>query len=390
MTRKADKFDNWIRGAFVDLNTELEELYFSTDNPMNVDGVGDEIKQQIFEQGNAHIIELLDEGNTDEGFDGAFNLLGNLGLYFGALRRHEMTNPETEQTSPFVAASALGLQIAASLGVAPRFASSHLESHNKAIKGKPKSFTWLPDEQLFNEYNTRGILCFKRAADALTRVLPLGVSHPVTGMLLEDAKDALAKVITYNKALFNQLDIDRFFFCVRPYYKSYRVGKSIYRGANAGDISGINQIDMLLGLCRANDAYYSQILVEKMLYMLPEDQASMRDCMRRVSLLDEFLALADDCHNQPWFQENLTLFLQVCDMHGATAQQHHNLLVKKFVERPAKGLDSKFLKQLTASGPPLPKLMQSLTTLRDLRMAAKSTQTETRYNDIKRLRGLLG
>ena len=390
MMVNSKKFDTWIRTSFVELNTELEELYFSTEQSLNIEGVGEHLKQRIFEEGNTHIVKLLEEGNTDEGFDEAFNLLGNLGLYFAALRRHELTNPDREEKSPYAAASALGLQIAASIGVAPRFASSHLESHNLAIKGMPKRFTALEDEHLFNEYNTRGILCFKRAADALNRILPLGVSHPVTAMLLEDTKHALQQVLVYNKHLFENLDIARFFRCVRPYYKSYRVGTNVYRGANAGDVSGINEIDMLLGLCRANDPYYAELLVEKMLFMVPEDQASLRDCMRRTSLLDEFLALADECGKETWFQKNVSLFLDVCKLHGATAQQHHNLLVKKFIERPAQNLESKHMKQLTASGPPLPQLLKSLITMRDLRMAADSADTNTRYQDIKRLEALAG
>ena len=58
-------------------------------------------------------------------------------------------------------------------------------------------------------------------------------------------------VTASNNALYTQLDTERFFNCVRPYYKPYRVGKEVYRGANAGDFAGINVIDMLLGLCSA-------------------------------------------------------------------------------------------------------------------------------------------
>ena len=43
----------------------------------------------------------------------------------------------------------------------------------------------------------------------------------------------------------------------------------------------INVIDLLLGVCRADDAYYSQLLVDKFLFMTPEDQLVLRDCMRR-------------------------------------------------------------------------------------------------------------
>ena len=89
------------------------------------------------------------------------------------------------------------------------------------------------------------------------RIAPLGVSHPVAETLFDDATSALEDVATFNEILFTRLDVDRFFFSVRPYYKPYRVGRSEYSGANAGDFSGINEIDLLLGLCRGNDPYYS-------------------------------------------------------------------------------------------------------------------------------------
>ena len=59
--------------------------------------------------------------------------------------------------------------------------------------------------------------------------------------------------------------------CTRPYYKPHRVGKEVYRGANAGDFAEINQIDLLLRLCRGNDPYYGQIMQEKIRFMLPDD-----------------------------------------------------------------------------------------------------------------------
>ena len=83
------------------------------------------------------------EGNTDEGFDRAFDLLGNLGLYMASLRRHELTNPAREQRSPHEEATALGLHIGASVGMVPRFATGHLATHNAARDGRQKSFTSL-------------------------------------------------------------------------------------------------------------------------------------------------------------------------------------------------------------------------------------------------------
>ncbi len=388
MSKNTELFDAWIRSSFVEMNSALEEVYFARENRADVEGVGDDIKKQILDEGRGYIIKLVAEGNTDEGFGAAFDLLGNLGLYMAALRRHEMTNPAREQKSPHQEASALGMHIATSLGVTPRFATSHLSTHNSAVGGVQKSFTSLRDEFLFLDYNTCGILAFKRAADALIRILPLGVSHPVTAVLLNDAADALRAVKKFNEKLFGELDTERFFFCVRPYYKPYRVGRHEYRGANAGDFSGINEIDMLLGLCRANDPYYSQLLVDKMLFMMPADQASLRDCMSKRPLLDQYLDCVSSA-GEAWFQTNAAAFLEVCALHGEIAAQHHDQLVEKFIAGPAGAISGTHLDQVTASGPPLPVLLNALEVLRDLRVAANRSDITTSHAQIEQLRDLV-
>ncbi|MEM8772916.1 MAG: monodechloroaminopyrrolnitrin synthase PrnB family protein [Pseudomonadota bacterium] len=389
MSKNAEIFDDWIRNEFVALNTALEELYFTQDDRGAVQGAGDDIKDEILRHGCRLIIPLVEEGNTDEGADKAFDLLGNLGLYMASLRRHELTNPAREEKSPHTEASALGMHIAASLGMAPRFASSHLATRGRAVNGVPKRFTSLRDERIFVDLNTLGILSVMRAADAVKRILPLGVSHPVTKTLLENAAQALRDVKKHNQALMDDLDIDRFFFCVRPYYKPYRVGRHEYRGANAGDFSGINELDLLLGVCRANNPYYSQLLVDKMLFMPPEDQAALRDAMRKRSLLDEFLVAAQKYAAQPWFKENGLAFLNVCRLFGEIAAQHHNSLVKKFIEGPSNTFDEKQLAQITASGPPLPVLLRSLEVLRDLRLAAPRDDIPSRHADMAKLASLV-
>ncbi len=389
MSKNAEKFDAWIRADFVAMNSELEAKYFAQDDKSAVEGVGDDIKSKLLEEGRALIAPLVEEGNTDEGFDRAFDLLGNLGLYMASLRRHELTNPAREEKSPHREASALGMHIAASLGVVPRFATGHLAMLNRAIDGQPKTFTSLDDEALFITYNTIGIFGYKRAAEAVRRVLPLGVSHPVTISLLADAADALRSVMRSNETLFARLDVDRFFYCVRPYYKPYRVGRHEYRGANAGDFSEINELDLLLGLCQANDPYYSQLLVDKMLFMTPDDQANLRNAMRRVSLLDEFLGCASDYSGRSWFRENLAAFLSVCDLFGEIAAQHHDNLVARFITAPSTALGADRLEQVTASGPPLPVLLSALEILRDLRLAADRPDVNSRYKDIARLRSLI-
>jgi hypothetical protein len=385
MTARVSAFDRWIRSSFVDMNTELEEIYFAQGNRAAVQDAGEPIKQRLLSEGREHVVGLLAEGNTDEGFDQNFALLGDVGLYMGACRRHEITEPSRERTSPLVEASALALQLGASLGVAPRFATSHLATHNHAVQGRYKTFTWLESERLFLEFNTRGVLAYKRAADALLRILPLGVSHPVSYDLLASAKDALEDVVRFNDALYRELDTDRFFYCVRPYYKPYRVGLHEWRGANAGDFAGINEIDLLLGLCSANDLSYSQLLVDKLLYMMPEDQLRLRDVMRRPSLLDGFVQLMSGSELQPWFYRNAQMFLEVCEAHGRTAAQHHDQLVSKYIVAPAEALDEKYLKNITASGPPLEVLLRSLARLRDLRMAAERDDIPSRYRDLRRL-----
>lgn len=206
MSQDVAAFDHWIRQEFVEINSALERLYMQQSDPANVVGIGDELKARLEAEGRTLIKALLDEGNTDEGFDAAFDLLGNVGLYMAACRRHEITEPSRETSSPLLEASALAMHIGASIGVTPRFATAHLTTHNRAVNGLYKRFTDLDDEKLFVDYNTKGILAYKRAADALLKIQPLGISHPMTAELLEVALVALQQVIASNQTLFERLD----------------------------------------------------------------------------------------------------------------------------------------------------------------------------------------
>lgn len=386
MSNNAEAFEHWIRTSFVQMNTALEELYFAQSDRSSVTGLGDAIKEALRAEGHAYVTALRAEGNTGEGFDSAFGVLGNVGMYLGALRRHELTNPAREERSPFPEASSLAVHCGASLGMAPRFATAHLTIHNRARAGLRKSFTSLADEFLFIDENTRGILSLQRAADALTSIVHIGVSSPVADVMFAAAQQALREALQANSRLVARLDVERFFYCVRPYYKPYRVGRQEYRGANAGDFSGINEIDLLLGLCRANDPYYGQLLVDKMLFMLPADQARLKECMARRSLLDELLELLPDYAGTDWFRRNARAFLEVCELFGRMAAQHHDELVKRFIEQPAARLGEEQSQGLTASGPPLPVLLRSLEVLRDLRLAAERGDIATRHEDFGRLR----
>ena len=137
------------------MNTELEGVYWDQDNRADVAAGGAEIKQQLLEEGRSHMTVLLDEGNTDEGFDNNFDLLGNVGLYMAACRRHELTEPSRERTSPLREASALALQLGSSLGVNPpvrfgdpdwNFDIDQAVEQEQLARGSERDFTELCDQ----------------------------------------------------------------------------------------------------------------------------------------------------------------------------------------------------------------------------------------------------
>ena len=88
---------------------------------------------------------------------------------------------------------------------------------------------------------------------------------------------------------------------------------------------------------------------------------------------------------QPWYQRNAHMYLEVCKAHGEAALQHHNQLVKRFIETPSQSLPAARLTHITASGPPLGVLLNSLEKLRDLRMAAERDDIPSRYREIQAL-----
>jgi hypothetical protein len=389
MSKHSEAFDRWVRSSFMEINTELENLYFAQEDRADVTHAGDDLKTQLRDEGNDHVVKLLAEGDTGDGFATAFGVLGNVGLYLAALRRHELTNPAREVRSPFPQASSLAMHVGTALGMAPRFSTAHLAHFNFAFAGVRKSFTSLPDETLFIDENTRGIMLLQLAADALVKVVPLGISSPLVDVPFAAARNALEAVIECNQRLFARLDVDRFFYSVRPYYKPYMVGRKEYRGANAGDFSGINELDLLLGLCRANDPHYAQLLVEKMPFMPPQDQARLRECMRHQSFLDGLLELSREHAHREWFQRNVRAYLGLCALYGRIAAQHHDQLVKRFVELPANALPDAHLVSVTASGPPLTALLRSLEILRDMRLAVDRPDIASRHADLSRLWALL-
>ena len=381
-------FDAWLRTRFVELNTELEEKYFSESDRTAVRGIGDATKTELLSEGRALISAVCLARPMARSAADRYELLGNVGFFMAACRRHELTESNRE-SCPLEEAATLALSLGSSLGVAPRCTTVHLQFQNRAIDGAYKCFTSLEAERVFTDFNTRAQLAYMRAADALLRIRPLNICHPVAYDLLVVAEQALCDVRQYNDRLYDELDVDRFFYCVRPYFRPYRVGAHEYRGANAGDFAGINEIDLLLGLCRMDDPTYARLITEKMPYLSPADQQRLQRCTGYPSFLDALLSDADRYADRAWFVRNAAQFLRVCEAYGETAAQHHERLVARFIEKPTESLPAERLEGITASGPPLPALLRTLEGLAARRQAVDRDDIPSRHDDLDRLRTLV-
>ena len=381
------RLDHWIRNRFPILNTVLEKNY-EADRKSGQRQNQSTRGRHLLEEGSVLIDDILGrEQNLGSSFDDLFGLLGNVGLFMAACTRHGL-NPPVNGASPLVGASRLAIRLGKQLDVAPRFLAAHLSLLNPAQNGRYKLFTNLESEKMFIDYNTRGMLAYQSAARALKSVLGTGVSGRWAVDLLAETAQALETALASARWLFANLEVESFFYHVRPYYRPHSVGQRIYRGANAGDFAAINEVDLILGLCSANDPFYQAVLREKRHYLLPTDRASLDRTSSRVSLLDQFLeeAHASGSLAQNWWRPTVEGFLEVCRLHGAVAAVHHNALVDRFISRPARNLAEDQLQEITASGPTLAELVPHLEKLRDLRLAANRADIQSRHGDLEFLK----
>lgn len=357
--------DAWLRTDFIRINTALEETYFKERIDVicgraDVDALKDELLR-----GGAPLMHAIAGIELPADPRASYRLLGLVGHYLAACRRHEAAL--SDDAGGRDAAWKISQRIATALGVVPRFVFAHQSLFNEAVAGKFRTFTSLPDEELFIRLNALGVVAYYRAANALRAVADVGVSSAVASYLLDDAETALLDVLKFNQELSRDLDVERFFLNIRQYFKTYRVGDRDYRGANAGDFSAINEIDVTLGLCRMDDPFYRAIVNEKIGHVPPDDSEVLRTLDRRPSLLDLFLReLASSGSTSEW-RANAALFLRVVKAHGAAYAHHHHRLVKAYVEAPSKAMASAHSAGITSSGPPLDELMGMLQRLVDLR-----------------------
>lgn len=399
MDSAVDRFDRWIRNEFVDLNTRLEEGYFEAGSDL-VPGRPDleEARRTLTADGTRLIARIAAAGRVPADAHERYRLLGAVGFHLAACRRHGTDGAGPGSGSgggtggPLTAAWSLANLLGASLGVAPRYVFAHQSLHNLSVRGALHTFTRLDDEHLFVTVNGLAALAYRRAAEALRVIPAMGVSNPMAGYLLENARSALDDVLGFNRRLAETLDADRFRLNIRPYFQPHRVGGTEYRGANAGDFAAINEIDLLLGLCRADDPFYQGVLAEKRPYVPPEDQAALSAAVTARPLLDAFVREASEGPVGPWLRRNAELFLDVCRAHGAAYAFHHHRLVRPFLEepaRPARHLPGERRGTVTAGGSPLDAVIAVLGRLSDLRAARTRPGTTGARAHLDRLRELL-
>ncbi|MEV4756698.1 monodechloroaminopyrrolnitrin synthase PrnB family protein [Micromonospora sp. NPDC049559] len=368
-----ERFHRWLRHEFVGLNTELEKVYLSAGGQPEsgrpeLDGL-----RHALARGGADLVGRIRADAVRADARQRYLLLGAIGFHLAACHRHGVDVPAAERTE------ALADRLGASLGVAPRYVFAHQSRYGY------RTFTSLPDEHAFVAGNGLGVLAYDRAARALRAVPAVGISSPLAGYLLRDAAAALADVLRFHQELARTLDADVFYHHIRPYYLPYRVGGVEYRGVNAGDFAAISEIDLLLGLCAADDPFYRRVLDEKYRYVPPEDQSALRSVVTEESLLELFLREAAAGAVTPGLRANAGAFLAVCRAHGAAYAYHHHRLVRPFLAEPARGAPA-----VTASGPPLDVVVRLLGRLADLRAARdRPGAPPTARAAIDRLRALL-
>jgi hypothetical protein len=331
-------FRRWLDTDFTEANTELEEAYLAARAEIVYEVTDLDQRKRAVRDAGAALVARLEP-------DSSYELLGAVGIYLAACGRHEVDVPEHVQ--------AVAGRIGLTLGVAPRMVFAHLSTHNSA----GHTFTRLPDEHTFTTYNGLGVLAYQRAASALRRTAGIPIDGPLAAHLLDDARAALDDVLRFSRTLAAELDRDRFFYNVRPYFKTHVVCGTEYRGANAGDYSAVNEIDLALGLCDPTDPFYQRILAEKYPYVPPEDQPRLR------SIPADLLSKIEVS------SPNVERFLAVCRAHGAAYAFHHHRLVTPFLAEPAASMPPDRLARLTASGPPLDVVLATLSRLVDLRAA---------------------
>lgn len=358
-----DALDRWLRTRFLELNTALEAAYDAAGTEFLDDPSLDPVKRALLVEGSAvaGAIDDLPPDDLPPDPGARYELLGMVGYVMGACRRHEV-----EDAGCLAPVWRVAERLGASLDVAPRFVFAHQALWNTAVDGRFRTFTTLTEEEAFVRHNGIAVLAYERAAAALRPVAAMGVTNPIAGPQLDAARRALDDVLAADQAITRDVSVDRFFRNIRPYFKTHRVGGGEFRGANAGDFSAINELDVLLGAADPADLFYARVVAEKLPYVPPTEAHRLRALDAGASLLARFEAEAGAAPSAAW-RENARRFLTVCRAHAAAATYHHTALVRPFLERPAAAMPQDRVAAVSASGPPLAEVVAALDRLRTLR-----------------------
>lgn len=389
-TDPSEAFERWLRGPFVETNTALDEAYFAEGRELVRAPDLDDRVRTLAHRGAELIAAIADRDRVEADPMARYQLLGAVGFYLAACRRHDADAVVDDPHAVLAPAWALARRLGSSLGVAPRYVFAHQSTHNPAVDGVYRRFTSLPDEERFVSLNALAVLAYRRAAGALSGVVPMGVSNPLSGYLLDQARIALDDVLRFEQDLSRTVDPRRFFLDVRPYFMSHRVGGTVYRGVNAGDFSAVNEVDLLLGLCRASDPFYQGFLTEKHPYVPPEDQIRLERAVQARPLLDRLLDEAGEGPVAYELRANAAAYLEVCRAHAAAASFHHHRLVLPFLAEPARSMSPDEIADVTASGPPLEVVIAGLERLTRLRTAQDRPGAPTMRARLDRVRVLAG
>ena len=100
MSRKAEAFEHWIRTSFVQMNTELANLYFANKDRAQMIGCGDPIKALLRDEGHTTSSQCLPRA-TPERVDSAYGVSAAWVSTSAHCDGNELTNPAREERSPF-------------------------------------------------------------------------------------------------------------------------------------------------------------------------------------------------------------------------------------------------------------------------------------------------
>lgn len=137
-------------------------------------------------RGGAPLMQALADIALPSSDHASYRLLGLVGYYLAACQRHEAFTLAPGEGGRD-AAWKISQRLGAALNVAPRFVFAHQSLFNDASGGRFRTFTSLPDDEVFVRYNILGVLAYERAAHAVRGIADIGVTNVAAAYLFDAA-----------------------------------------------------------------------------------------------------------------------------------------------------------------------------------------------------------